>query len=211
MAPTLVPFESSYQVMPPVSAIHWVRCAQTPEAAHARRQVFGTAAHGERQQCRRHRIFQIVRPGKAQVVASEERARVAARSVLPDAVAVEVAAVFDAAAHRKAPPPRRHLELGDRRVVEVEHRRVAGMLAQEDALLGAPIGGDVRVAIEVVGREVEQRRGGRAEALDRLELEARQLDDEDAPRGPLDAGRQGPADVAADLDGEARRPRAGRR
>ncbi len=55
----------------------------------------------------------------------------------------------------------------------------------------------------MIGGDVEQCRGPRAKVNDRLELEARQLDDEDSARRAVDDGRQRPSDVAAHFDGEA--------
>ena len=76
-------------------------------------------------------------------------------------------------------------------------------LVEEDPLLGGQVAGEVAVPVEMVGRDVEQRRRARAKAIDRLELEARQLDDEDPVRRSVDHRRERPPDVAADLDGEA--------
>ncbi len=90
-----------------------------------------------------------------------------------------------------------------RGLVGVEHRNVAAALVEEDPLLRREVAGEVAVPVEMVGRDVEQRRRARAEALDRLELEARQLDDEDPSGRPVDDRRQRPPDVAADLDREA--------
>ena len=85
-------------------------------------------------------------------------------------------------------------------IVGVEHRRVAVLLAQEDALLGARVCREAPVAVEVIGRDVEQRRGARPEVVDPFELKARQLDDEDTPGRAVDAGDERRADIAADLD-----------
>ena len=64
---------------------------------------------------------------------------------------------------------------GGRRVVRVEHRAVGRRLVEEDPRLGRDVGGEVAVAVEVIGRHVEDRRHPRLERLDRLELERRHL------------------------------------
>ena len=91
------------------------------------------------------------------------------------------------------------------RVVGVDDRPVASRLVLEDARLRGGVRLERRVAVEVIRREVEPDRHLRVEAHDALELEARDLGHEDAPRrGSLDQADQRRADVAADAGVEAR-------
>ena len=62
------------------------------------------------------------------------------------------------------------------RIVAVEHLDAA---RREDARLGLGVRGEIGIAIEMVGRDVEHGRRGGRERRRRLELEARQLQHED--------------------------------
>ena len=78
---------------------------------------------------------------------------------------------------------------------------VLGRLVLEDAELGGPVGVEVAVAVEVVGRHVEEHGDARPELVDVLELEARQLaDDPGVLRDRAVETGQRAADVAGDRD-----------
>ncbi|HEV8629564.1 MAG TPA: hypothetical protein VGV61_04540 [Thermoanaerobaculia bacterium] len=174
---------------------------QPDEGAQARRQRVSGRAGGERQQRRRHGVLQVVRSRQRHVADAEQLATHAAH--LHHRLPLEGAAVAHHAVPRENALARRHRERRHRRVVGVEHRHVALVLAQEDAPLGRRIARHVGVTVEVVGRQVEQRRGVGAEGVGGLELEARQLDDEGAPGRAVGHRGQRQADVAAHLDGHA--------
>ena len=89
-------------------------------------------------------------------------------------------------------------EREDARVVGVHDRPVLLGLVAEDACLGPRVILEARMAVEVVGREVEEHGHAGMEGLGAFELEARDLEDEDGlARRPLhEAGHRG-ADVAA--------------
>ena len=79
--------------------------------------------------------------------------------------------------HRGRRPPRR--EAHRRRIVRVDDRPVPRALVREHARLRGGVLAEVRVPVQVVGREVQQRRDPRVERLGRLELEAADFDDVD--------------------------------
>ena len=88
--------------------------------------------------------------------------------------------------------PSRRLRAGGagahrQRIVEVHHGEVVRRLRGEDARLGRRVAVEAVVAIEVIGRDVEQDGDARVERLHRLQLEARHLDDAEAAR-PSAAG-----------------------
>ena len=62
------------------------------------------------------------------------------------------------------------------RVAPVRDRDVAGLLAREEAGLRGGVGVDVRVAVEVVGGDVQDRGDAGAEAVNPLELERGELE-----------------------------------
>ena len=88
-----------------------------------------------------------------------------------------------------------HERLG---LIGIQHAPVAGALVGEDARLGPGVAVEVGMPIQMVGRQVEQRRNPRMEGVGRLELEAAGFDDMQrvgCGRGHVRAERH--ADVAA--------------
>ncbi len=101
----------------------------------------------------------------------------------------------DAGAQREAQGARGRARHGHhQRVIEVDHRRVA---AREDARLGGRIAGQVRVAIQVIGRHVQHRRGTAVQRAGRLQLVAGQLEHVQLGAGGEQIERR-LAEVAAD-------------
>ena len=89
-------------------------------------------------------------------------------------------------------------------IVGIQHGPIGRLLLGKNARLRRRIFVDGRVAIEVVGREVEQHRDPRLERLRALELKTARLDDVDRLfRRGLDLRAQRQADVAADEDAVA--------
>ena len=95
------------------------------------------------------------------------------------------------------------LELGRQRaaiiVVHADHHRVRACLVGEHDLLGAAIVVHRAVAVEMIGRQVEQHGGVGAKALRALQLIARQLDDVVAARMHAVEVEHAAPDIAADL------------
>jgi hypothetical protein len=82
------------------------------------------------------------------------------------------------------------------RVVAVHDRVVVRLLRREDPRLRLAVLGERPVAVQVIGRDVQETRDARPEALDPLELEARHLRDRDL-RGDVHGGDQRHAEVPA--------------
>ena len=80
----------------------------------------------------------------------------------------------------------------------VHDRGVARLLVAEDAVLRRGVRVEVRIAIHVIGRDVQQQRDVRAERVDGLELERRELEHVRARPLEIDGGDQRLADVAGD-------------
>ena len=92
------------------------------------------------------------------------------------------------------------------RVVAVHDRPVVGRLVAEDAGLELAVLVYVAVAIEMVGREVQEYGQSGTKRLGALELEARDLEREDGPlAGLVQQARHGRADVASYAHVPARR------
>ena len=89
-------------------------------------------------------------------------------------------------------------------IVGIEDREILSLLILEDAGLGVGVGLERAVAVEVVGRNVEHHRNFWTKRLDRLQLEARYLEDHNRVRlrGP-DQGDRRRANIAADRCGKA--------
>ena len=68
------------------------------------------------------------------------------------------------------------------RIVDADHRQVAGCLAVEDRALGSDIAGHVAVAVDVVGAEIEHRRRIEAERGESLQHVGRHLQHVDRRR-----------------------------
>ena len=119
------------------------------------------------------------------------------------ALLVEHDAVGELLGHRQHQPPcMRVARDGKRRgIVGVEHRPVGHGLVLEDPCLRGRVLVDRRVAIEVVGRKVQEHGDPGMKRLDPFELEAARLDDVNRLGGRgLDLRAQCVADVAADQD-----------
>jgi hypothetical protein len=83
-----------------------------------------------------------------------------------------------------------------------EHRDVVGALVLEDPELRRAVVLEARVAVEVVGREVEQDGDARPKRVDVLELKARELADDPRVLGERAVqARERVADVPRDRDG----------
>ena len=89
--------------------------------------------------------------------------------------------------------PRRGIA-AHQRVVGIDH---GGLAAVEDARLGGRVVGERVVAVQVIGRDVEHRRGRGAQRLRGLELEARELEHVEAGAGALEQVERRLAEVAA--------------
>ena len=91
-------------------------------------------------------------------------------------------------------------------VVQVEHGDVAGLLVAEDVLLGPDVLLHALVDVQVVGGQVGQHRNvgaaGHGHQLETGQLQHRPVGGPDGPG----LGQQWVADVAAHMDGVARRP-----
>ena len=86
-------------------------------------------------------------------------------------------------------------------IVGVQHDPVSRRLVGENARFGVGVLRDVGVAIEVVGREVQQHRDPRLEGVDAFQLKAARFNHVDCVLGRfVDLSAEGTADVAADED-----------
>src|SRR5579864_5750873 len=68
------------------------------------------------------------------------------------------------------PSPRSQSRTG--RIVQIEHREVAGLLVLEDARLGVDVGVERAMAVEMVRRDIEHDRNFGPKGLDGLQLKA---------------------------------------
>ena len=83
-------------------------------------------------------------------------------------------------------------------------------LVLEDPQLRIPVGLDRAVAVEVVGLEVDEHGDAAAEHVDVLQLEGRELADDELPGLGIDPGQR-PADVTRGPEAEDRAQELGRR
>ena len=173
---------------------------QTGEVSQGLGEAAGIGPHRSRQKARRHGVLEVVGPGEAQVSLLEELHLGTTGSRLDDAIVQEPTTVLDRGGPREESAAGFQVQTGNDRIVGIENRLIARLLALEDPTLGREVAGQVAVPVQVIARQIEQGGGPRSEAVHRLELEARHLGHEDPSFGAVHAGRQGPADVAADLD-----------
>ncbi len=148
--------------------------------------------------CRQH-IFEIMRALQSDLAARHHRPLAALIAEDNLAAADKRATLhFPLAAEPIDTGPQAGGEPGDRLVIGIQYREIGSPLIFEDARLGREIVRHAAVAIEVVRRKVQNGGDARAEALDRLQLKAGNLEHHPGiGRGLLDKTNCGGADVAA--------------
>ena len=175
------------------------------EAGHGGADFFRGHSQQPRRAHRRQDVLQVVLAFQADVFAGEH-------AFAAGGVGEDYPAVFDVAAHVQPPLPAEPEALGadfggelrGQAVVGVEDGEVVAALVAEEAGLGGHVVAHGGVAVEVVRREVEQRRHPRPETGDGLELEARDLDHvHRVVAGRVHQRDERRADVAADLRASA--------
>ncbi len=159
--------------------------------------------HRQRRGRRRHRVGDVVLADDAELVGGDQRLAVVEDRPLGQR---HLALRRRTAAEGDAPPAAAEVGAGERRVVGVVDGEVVVALVGEDAQLRRQVGVEVAVAVEVVGREVEEDAALGGEVRGVLELEAGGLADHRRV-GLQPAGQRGErrADVAGDGDRLARR------
>ncbi len=161
------------------------------EAAQALAHRVAVDAHRERRRGNRHRVGGVVLAEDAELGDGEQRLAVVEDRLPGEGdLALGTGAVTEGDAAGAAA----EVDPGEGRVVGVVDGDVVIALVGEDPQLGVEVGTQVGVAVEVVGRQVEEDRALGSEGDAVLELEA---------RGLADHGRRG-----IDLSGQRRERRA---
>ena len=125
-----------------------------------------------------HDILDVVRAEDRQR-RDRERADLPSLPAHDDLLALQAGALrqVDAAAERMNPGADRRLEAPDLRVVAVEDGVVGRALVEEEPAFRLVVSQRARIAILVIGAQVQECPDPGPERLDPLELEGRELDD----------------------------------
>ena len=175
------------------------------EAAYARGNGGRLGAGKKSGAGRRQNIFEIVLAAQGDVGALEQEGRLTITAE-NKVVAVQASSGGDALQAAEPIYPRALGSILVRRgVVSIEQGGIAFQLIFEDARLGAAVGCERGVAIEVIGGEIEEHRDVGTKFIDGFELEAAHLRYRDAGgSGFGDAGDQRSSDIAGDDGGRSR-------
>ena len=197
---TLVAFESLTNSTPSRLATSSRRCATPAKVDSASRTPSAGSPQAERRRRAGHRVLHVVRPSQADRL---ERHEPLPPPPEPSAVAAQVGRGIGAERQSSAEAGQINPDAGRR-----DDRNVIAALAGEQPQLGRQIGIHVAVAVEVVGREVEQHRRVRRELDGILELERRCFADHGDRRGErrlaVRRGRRKQAQRPPDVPGDDR-------
>ena len=169
---------------------------QSGEGAERDLHIDVVDADGARSEPRSERVLNV--RGSFQL---QRRARDAALVSIDghhELIAVDVRARLDFLPRREPPHFRERIARCFAAIARIHDRGIARLLIAEDAVLRSAVRIEARVAVHVIGRDVEQQRDICAEAIDALQLERRELEHVRARPLAIDDADQRFADVAGD-------------